>query len=361
MDMPALTETNRRQQTARVLLGVALLLLGIYTLQNFLHALAWAGILAIATGPLYARVQRRVGVGRHNVLLPLVFTLGAVLLVVVPLGVVAVQAGHEGRTALNWVNHARTDGVEKPDWLGKLPVGAPQAGAWWDANLTHPEDARRLLGRIDRAELVTVSRSFGGRVAHQGVILGFTLVTLFFLFRDGPALASQVLALTRRTFGPGGERVALQMVASIHGTVDGMVLVGLGVGALLGVGYWLAGVPHPVLLGGLTAIAAIIPLGAPLVLGLAAAITLVQGHTVAAALLFGVGMAIVFIADHAIRPALIGGATKLPFLWVLLGLLGGIETFGLLGVFLGPAIMAALILLWREWSGSATQEPGPVI
>ena len=58
------------------------------------------------------------------------------------------------------------------------------------------------------------------------------------------------------------------------------------------------------------------------------------------------------VADHAVRPALIGGTTRLPFLWVLLGILGGVETFGLLGLFLGPAIMAALILLWREWSGS---------
>ena len=65
-------------------------------------------------------------------------------------------------------------------------------------------------------------------------------------------------------------------------------------------------------------------------------------------------MAVIFVADHAVRPALIGGATKLPFLWVLLGILGGVETFGLLGLFLGPAVMAALILLWRQWTGDAT-------
>jgi predicted PurR-regulated permease PerM len=62
-------------------------------------------------------------------------------------------------------------------------------------------------------------------------------------------------------------------------------------------------------------------------------------------------MAITFTADHFVRPVLIGGATRLPFIWVLLGILGGVESFGLLGLFLGPAIMAALILLWREWAG----------
>jgi predicted PurR-regulated permease PerM len=70
---------------------------------------------------------------------------------------------------------------------------------------------------------------------------------------------------------------------------------------------------------------------------------------VPALIVFGVGMIIVFIADHFVRPVLIGGAVKLPFLWVLLGILGGLEAFGLVGLFLGPAVMAALIALWREW------------
>jgi predicted PurR-regulated permease PerM len=62
------------------------------------------------------------------------------------------------------------------------------------------------------------------------------------------------------------------------------------------------------------------------------------------------GFTVTFIADHFVRPQLIGSATRLPFLWVLLGILGGVETWGLLGLFLGPAIMAVLILLWREWT-----------
>jgi predicted PurR-regulated permease PerM len=62
---------------------------------------------------------------------------------------------------------------------------------------------------------------------------------------------------------------------------------------------------------------------------------------------------ITFLADHFVRPVLIGSATKLPFIWVLFGILGGVTTWGLLGLFLGPAIMAALILLWREWTETA--------
>jgi predicted PurR-regulated permease PerM len=254
----------------------------------------------------------------------------------------------------DWVRDVRENGAPAPDWLQHLPILREQALNWWNANIGTPEGARALLGRLDRDDALRMGRELGTALAHRAVLFGFTLVTLFFLFRDGPRLAEKLLFATRRLFGPGGEPVARQMIASIHGTVDGLVLVGLGVGAILGVGYAIAGAPHPALLGVATAIAAVIPMGAPIVLFLAAGLVAAAGNTVAAAVLLGVGMAVIFIADHAIRPALIGGATRLPFLWVLLGILGGVETFGLLGLFLGPAVMAALILLWREWTQDAT-------
>ena len=70
---------------------------------------------------------------------------------------------------------------------------------------------------------------------------------------------------------------------------------------------------------------------------------------------------VVFVADHFVRPVLIGGAIRLPFLWVLMGILGGLEAFGILGLFLGPAIMAALISLWREWTDASPAPPHMLI
>lgn len=343
----------RGQSAARIALSLALIALGAYVLEGFLRALVWAGILAIATWPLYRRTQARFGAGRHNIVLPLLFTVGATLVFVVPLVLVALQAGHEAGTFIRWINEARLHGAAPPDWLAHLPLAGPQASAWWDANLAHPDDATALLGRLDRTDMLQAGRRVGEQVARRGVLFGFTLVTLFFLYRDGAGLIERMQVASRRLVGRHGEEVGRQIVASIHGTVNGAVLVGLGVGALLGVGYALAGVPHPVLLGALTAVAAIIPMGAPVILAVASLLVLATGSTGIAIGLFAFGMVVVFVADHAVRPVLIGGATKLPFLWVLLGLLGGVETFGLLGLFLGPAIMAALILLWRDWTGDA--------
>ncbi len=117
------------------------------------------------------------------------------------------------------------------------------------------------------------------------------------------------------------------------------------------------GLPHPTLFGLFTAILAMVPFGAALAFCVAGVVLLAIGKTVGAVVVVVLGFVVSFVADHFLRPVLIGGATRLPFLWVLLGILGGVEAWGLVGLFLGPAIMAALILLWREWVGS---QQGPI-
>ena len=112
----------------------------------------------------------------------------------------------------------------------------------------------------------------------------------------------------------------------------------------------MSGLAHPALLGALTGLLAIIPFAVPFIFSGASLVLLGQGSEGAALALFVFGVVVVFVADHFIRPGVIGGATRLPFLWVLLGILGGLETFGLLGLFLGPAVMAALISVWRDWT-----------
>lgn len=339
------------QRPARAVLAGAFLLLGLWTLRGFLPALGWAAILAVALWPPYARLRARVGGG---VILPGLVTLLAGLLVMVPLAFAAGRLAEESRFLLDWLREAGGHGLPAPPWLASLPFGSA-ATAWWNSALDHPFAPAEVLRHLDRAELFSWGRRFGRGVVHLAVTFGFLLLTLFFLLRDGETLAAQGRAASRRLFGPSGERVGAQLVASVRGTVSGLVGVGLGEGLLLGIAYALAGVPQPALLGALTALAAMVPFGAPIVFGGAALWLLAQGAPGLALGLLGFGAAVVFVADHVVRPALVGGATRLPFLWVLLGILGGVEAWGLLGLFLGPAIMAVLILLWREWVGA---QPG---
>lgn len=343
----------RFQFMARCLLCLGLVLLGGWIIRGFLPALGWAAILAIAFWPLYQRLDRA-REKPSRLLLPTVATLAVAIIFILPLGMAALELGHEARGAIHWIEEAQAHGAPPPDWVATLPLVGPEAANWWSETLAAPHAGATFMHRLSEGGLIGLGREFGSALARRLVLFAFTLLTLFFLFRDGPALAIQARHVADRLFGAGAERLGLQAVASVRGTVAGLVLVGLGEGVLLGIAYAVAGVPHAVLLGAFTAIAAMIPFGAPLVFGIAALLLLVAGKIAGAIAIVVFGMLVLLIADHLIRPALIGGATQLPFLWVLLGILGGVEAFGLLGLFLGPAVMAVLVLLWRDAAGEPT-------
>ncbi len=334
-------------------MSLALVGLGVWTIAGFLPSIAWAGVFAIGTWPLYSRAQKRIPPGRHNMLCPLLFTAIVALVFVAPLGIVAVQLAREAHSLMDLVHQARTSGIPVPEWAGQLPMVGPQLSDWWRDNLAKPDAISDAVGRFDGSGMLGFGRTVGAQVTRRITVFGFTILTLFFLYKDGPDLSEQLLRASGRAFGPSGERVGRQIVASIHGTVDGLVLVGLAEGVIMGIAYAVAGAPHPTLLGALTAVAAMLPFAAWIVFALAAGLIAYQGSIVAAIAVLALGFVVAMVADHVIRPVLIGGATKLPFLWVLFGILGGVETWGLLGLFVGPALMAALILLWREWVGTA--------
>jgi predicted PurR-regulated permease PerM len=340
------------QRSARLALVGALLLLGLWIVRGFLPALLWAVVLTIAVDPLHLRLRGWLR-GSHRIVIPLLITALAALIVLVPLALGITQAVREAHDVAEWITLAQAQGVPVPDWVAHLPLGSEAVRNWWLAHLARPEDASAQFHALSAGEWLARSRVIGANVAHRGVVFGFTLLTLFFLLRDRDALIAQARIAAVRLFGATGERVAEQAVRSVRGTIDGLVLVGLGVGALMALVYLVLGVPHPLLLGAATAIAAMIPFGAPVLFGVAALLLLLQGGVAGAIAVAAIGTVVMFVADHFIRPALIGGATRLPFLWVLIGILGGVETFGLLGLFIGPAVMAVLVMLWRELLGGA--------
>ncbi|GAB0114511.1 AI-2E family transporter [Acidisoma sp. C75] len=346
---------TRPQQIAMASLALGLLVLGLFTLKEFLPALAWAAIFAIALWPAYARAGRRFGTGRHNLLLPAGFTLGVALVFVAPIALVAVQIAHQAQNFTEWLHAARVDGLQEPALLQRLPFPHAQFDSWWQENLGNPGGAQKLVQRTAGGHVAGISRYLGEALIHRLTSFVFTLLALFFIFRGGQPLVQQMQKAATRAFGPTGERIGQQMIDSVHGTVNGLVLVGLAEGLLLGLVYVVAGVPQATIFGMVTAVAAMIPFASIAVFAVVTLLLLAKGAIGWAIAVLCIGLIVTFVADHFVRPVLIGGTTQLPFLWVLLGILGGVGAWGIIGLFLGPAIMAALILLWREWVGE-----GPV-
>jgi predicted PurR-regulated permease PerM len=183
--------------------------------------------------------------------------------------------------------------------------------------------------------------------------LVFTLLTLYFVYLNRDSLERDVPRVGRRLFGPTVEGLMTRATEAIRATVDGIVLVAVAEGAIMAGVYAIAGAPHPILFGAITGIFAMIPFAAPVVFAAVALVLASQNAVGAAVGVLISGGVVLFIADHFVRPVIIGEGAKLPFLWVLLGILGGVESFGLVGIFLGPALMASLVAVWRSWVSEA--------
>ena len=347
------------QRALRIGLVLGLVLLGLWVAHPFLPALLWAIVLAIAVAPAYARAEASWPAGKP-LWLPLLFTAAIGFAVLIPLAFGVLRAAREAHDLALWLASARAYGIPEPQWVADLPIPHKAFDDWWAVNLGTPEAARRQLGHLTDPDVIARSRALGSLVVRKGILFAFTLLAFFFMLRHQDDIAAQARRAGDRLFGPRGEQIGEQMVRSVRGTIDGLVLVGIGEGALMALAYIAAGVPQPVLMGALTAVAAMIPFAVVLPIGAVALMLLSKGAVAAAFTVVIFGVVVVFIADHFVRPVLIGGATRLPFLWVLVGILGGVETLGLLGLFIGPAVMAALMLLWRELVAAPDLPQGPV-
>jgi len=341
--------TSTAQRVARYALIIALIALGAWMLRRFLPALCWAVVLGIATSSLYDRWLHRFKGPQRHLWAALTFAAIVGIVLIVPLVYGGFVAAREVISLVRLYAESQQNGPPVPDWVA---VHLPWLRDWivemWDQGR---EGA--ALGQ-SKSTVLEWTRILGLQVLRRASTLAFTLLTLFFVYWNRDELIDSVRRVTHRVFGPSVEPLLTLVAAAIRATVDGVVLVAVAEGAIMGVVYALAGARHPVLLGVVTGVFAMIPFAAPIAFGAIALLLAIQGSIGAAVMVVVVGAVLLFIADHFVRPVIIGGGARVPFLWVLLGILGGVESFGLVGIFLGPALMAALCALWRNWSAPST-------
>ncbi|MDT8757622.1 AI-2E family transporter [Sphingomonas psychrotolerans] len=334
---------NRRKWVALAALALAL-----WIARDFLTSLLWALVLAVALWPLV----RRVGVdsdGAAPVWAALGLTVTVGLALLLPLVVAGAEAAQESGVAIAWLQQAQAHGIQPPPWLAAIPLIGSRIHSMWHQYLATPGSSTELLAQLDAATILNWIKAAALAMAQDILLLFVTLVALFTLLRHGGSLGGHGLRLIARSVGPGGDAFAERLVDAVRVTVVGTVFVALGEGALIGVGYAIAGVPKPVLFALLTATFAMLPFGAWLVFSVASATLLLDGASVAAALLFAYGAAVMLVGDNVVQPALIGRRAELPFLLALIGIFGGIASMGLVGLFVGPVIMTAVRIATHEW------------
>lgn len=329
-------------------LTVGIVLLSIFIIHKFIPSMIWAAIIAIATYPMYIRWRNYFS--KNQNISSLLFTTLMGLLFLVPLSWLVGILIKESQLLVNYLQQINKDGGAAPDFFKNFPVVGSDLIAYWDAHIGKPGNIKDFLSNL-HLTLTPASyyiKQIGFNLAHRSFQVGFTLLTLFFFYRDGDKLMLQIHHIGEYCLGDRWFRYSDRLPRALRATVNGTIVVGIGVGILMGVCYALVNFPAPTLTGFITALAAMIPFVVPIVFIIVALVLFSSGSMIAGIVVLVWGTLVMFVADHFIKPVLIGGAIELPFLAVLFGILGGVETLGLLGLFLGPMIMVLFVTLWQE-------------
>ncbi len=329
-----------------LLLG-GLFVLGYLVLSWFIVPAAWAAILAYATWPVYTRLRRLLR--GHAMSSALVMTLLLTAAFVLPLLWLIALLQSEFVLAYQAASAYLAEGTHRlPDFVVRLPWIGERLQDLLDQVATDPAALRAQLATWAQQWLGELGDLVGG-VAQNAVKLSLALLTVLFVYRDGESLLDQVRRVLRRFLGTRVDGYIAAIGNTTKAVLYGLVLTALVQGALAGVGYWFAGVRAPVLFGAFTALIALMPFGTPFVWGSLGAWLLFTGHTLEGIGLLLWGTFVVSSIDNLIRPLVISSATQIPFLLVMFGVLGGLASFGLIGMFVGPVIVAVLLAVWREW------------
>lgn len=328
---------------------LVVLVAGCYlVLQPFLSTVLWAIILCSTTWPVFDRLQRLMR-GRTT-LAALVMTLVIALVVLAPFVVVGISLAENANELLNQGKRFIEAGPpDPPAWVGRIPLVGEWAGTYW-SSIAH--DSASLMADLKQylQPLQALAIASGGVLARGVLQLALSIFIVFFLYRDGAAISRRVTASVDRIAGERGLHLNGVAVATMRGVVYGILGTAIAQGVLAGAGLWLAGVPAAPLLGLATFFLSPLPIGPPLVWGPAAFWLYSQGHAGWATFLLVWGVLVVSSVDNVLKPLIISRGSNLPFILVLLGILGGVIAFGFIGVFLGPTLLAIGFSLIHDWS-----------
>lgn len=338
------------EQLAGVIALLALVSAALIVLAPFVTALIWGAILAYCSWQPYRRLARLFK--GHAALAAFVIVLSILVIVIGPIlyAGAAFSTNVPGLVALAQERLAH-GAPPLPEWVAHLPVVGQRLQDTWDEIVTRNPEMVARLRELSRPVLL------GTLGAGLSVLQGLGLLVLSVLFAgffylSGERLGTALAAGMQRI---AGERAA-SLLSLIGGTVKGVVYGILGTAlvqaALCWVGYWLSGLPSAGLLGVATFFLAFIP-GGPLVVIIPGAIWLSQHDQTTWAIALVVWAFVVGIGvDNVLKPMIIGKSSNMPFMLILLGVIGGAAAFGLLGVFVGPTVLAVAHAVLRDWTAT---------
>jgi len=335
------------EQLTAVLALVVLVGGALVVVAPFVTALLWGAILAFSTYRPYLKLAGRLG-GRRGI---------AALLVVLAILVVLIgpvfYAGTAFATRVPDLVLAAQERLGAgtpplPDWITQLPLVGPRLEDTWDAIAArNPEVVVRL--RQLAAPVLGAALAAGLSVLQGIGLLILSVLFAAFFYLSGDSLAAALQGGMQRIAGAQAPVLLGLIGGTVKGVVYGILGTSLVQALLCAIGYWIAGLPSPGLLGLVTFFLAVIP-GGPLLVVVPGTVWLVQqGAPGWAVFLVVWSLAVAIAIDNVLKPIVIGRSSHVPFILIMLGVLGGAAAFGLLGVFVGPTLLAVAHAVLRDW------------
>jgi len=337
---------------AAVVLAFACLLI----LSPFISATLWAAILCFATWPLFVRLSGMLG-GRRTLAAALA-TLVLSAIVIAPVAILVAQITGNIDDIIAATRKLVEEGPPKPpEWLTSIPLFGSQLASRW--SVLSESSAERLAAVSKWLPTVNDAVLGSGRALAKGLSqVVLSLLMTFLLYRDGEGAADRLKESVFRIAGARGRHLLEVAGTTITAVVYGVLGTALLQGVLGAAGFMLAGVPGAALFGFLIFVVGVIP-GGPLLVGAGPIFWLYHQGSIQWAIFLAIWVAFVGNLDSILRPILIArGHSNLPLILVIFGVLGGAMAFGLIGLFLGPTLVAVGVTMFEEWYSDSTTTSG---
>ena len=354
--MKQANSSDLTRTTLAVLFICILIAACFYVMRPFLLSLLWAAMIVIATWPYFLKLQSRLGGKRWLAVLAITVLLLLVLIVPVCFAVLTIL--NRSGEITGWLKSLSSVKIPPPPgWIAKIPmIGSSATERWEHLAAFSPEEISKILSPHASklvAWFVNQAGNFTGVVLHFLLSIAIAAV----LYANGETAAGGIRKFARRLAGQTGDEAATLSAKAIRGVALGVVVTALVQSSLAGLGLFVAGVPAAGLLAAVTLMLCIAQIGPILVMVPAAIWLFHSGHTLSGSL-FAIWAIPVCIMDNFLRPVLIRKGADLPMLLIITGVIGGLVGFGIIGLFIGPVILAVTYTLLREWV-SRDQSSGP--
>lgn len=335
-------------RTFLAILVIAVLIAGsLWTLLPFFGAVLWATTIVVATWPLLLRAEAWFG-GRRSLATALMIVV-MLAIFVLPLAMATGTLFEALQEGTEHVKRVLTHGAKPPpDWVAKVPWVGPRLDEFWHELAAGGPDALadKLRPHVSSAAswALTVTGGVGIVVLH----FLLTVVIAGILYAQGEAAAGGTIQFARRIGGDRGERAVRLAGQAVRGVALGVVVTALVQSAIAGIGLWLAGVPRPGLLLAAIFVLCVAQLGPLPVLAPAVIWLYWSGDAVWGTVLL-VFTVVVTVVDNILKPLLIKRGVDLPLLLIVAGVIGGLIGFGVVGLFIGPVLLAVTFTLLQSW------------